>query len=144
MFYHAKTERVVQLLFLMLIVSLILTNWEYTVMLYFLILFLLFIIATLFITFTFKITDGSITYQILLFSLIIYRKEVTYNKILAMKFKRVGWGRKCVIVQYNKHRHFRIMNFYPEQIYTDLQDFADKHNIPIDKTKDYLILETAK
>ncbi|WP_147294817.1 hypothetical protein [Oceanobacillus chungangensis] len=48
-----------------------------------------------------------------------------------MKFKRVGWAKKSVIVQINKGFNFRIANFHPEQIYNGLIDFAAKYEIPI-------------
>lgn len=39
---------------------------------------------------------------------------------------------------------FRITNFNPEKIYGDLIDFANKYEIAVSKTKDYLILEKLK
>ncbi|WP_090871377.1 hypothetical protein [Oceanobacillus limi] len=61
-----------------------------------------------------------------------------------MTFKRAGWGKKCVIIKNHKGFHFRIINFKPEHIYNDLMDFAQNYEIPVSKTKDYLILEKLK
>ncbi|WP_117170121.1 hypothetical protein [Paraliobacillus sediminis] len=62
----------------------------------------------------------------------------------SVKFKRIGWGKKCVIVKNNTGLNFRISNFDPEIIYNDLLAFANAYSIPITKTKDYLILERLK
>ncbi|QST00976.1 hypothetical protein IMZ31_05235 [Pontibacillus sp. ALD_SL1] len=35
----------------------------------------------------------------------------------------------------------RIIHFTPDDVYTDLADFANKHNLSVYKSKDYLILD---
>lgn len=94
--------------------------------------------------FKFKIEDDSLTFQILVLNITIYKKEVHYKQINRMKFKRTGWAKKCVNVQNKKGFNFRITNFNLDNIYGDLINFANKHNIPVAKTKDYLILEKLK
>ena len=141
MIYSAKTQRVVQLLFLISAVWAMFTNTDYPTMYYFLIPFSVFILATFFMNFKFKIVEGSLAFQILIFTFTVYKKEVNYKQIDSIKFKRIGWGKKCAIVKNNKGFNFRISNFYPAEIYNDLIEFADEQNIPISKTKDYLNLE---
>ena len=58
-----------------------------------------------------------------------------------MKFKRIGWAKKCVIIKNEKGFSFRIINFNPNKIYLELFNFAKEYGIPISKSKDYLILE---
>ncbi|MCP3032863.1 hypothetical protein LF817_16170 [Halobacillus sp. A1] len=141
MSYLAKTKRVVQLLFLIFAVRSMFTYTDYPVMYYFLIPFSIFILATIFMNFKLKIVNGFLTFQILIFTFAVYKKQVNHSQIESMKFKRIGWGKKRVIVKNNHGFNFRISNFYPEEIYKDLMDFANEYNVPISKTKDYLILE---
>ncbi|WP_186580360.1 hypothetical protein [Aquibacillus kalidii] len=100
-----------------------------------------YLILCLFIQFKIKIVESSISFEIRIFSKLIYRKEICPNQIVGMKFKRVGWSKKCVVVQTSKGFNLRIVNFYPEKIYDDLIDYANEYDISILKTKDYLILE---
>ena len=108
---------------------------------YFQIILIAFILLCLFIQFQFKIVEGSLSFETLIFAIRVYRKEVLPSQIVEMKFKRVGWGRKCVVVQTNKGLNLRIVNFYPEKIYIDLIDYAKQYDISLSKTRDYLILE---
>jgi hypothetical protein len=66
---------------------------------------------------------------------------VHHYQIKSMKFKRIGWAQKCVIIKNEKGFNFKIANFNPNNIYKDLVDFAKEYDIPISKSKDYLILE---
>lgn len=141
MTYSAKPQKVVQVLLFIYFIGALFTSRDYPIMYYFLIPFSLFILATIFINFKFKILEGSLTFQILIFTFLVYEKEVDPKRIDSMIFKRIGWGKKCVIVKNNIGFNFRISNFDPEIIYNDLLAFANAYSIPITKTKDYLILE---
>lgn len=144
MVYKATTQRTFLLFLLILVASQFFINRNYPEVYYFLIPLSIFTLATIFMKFKLKIGDDSLTFQILVFNLTIYKKEVHYNQIIRMKFKRTGWAKKCVNVQNKMGFNFRITNFNSENIYHDLIDFADKHKIPVSKTKDYLILEKLK
>ncbi|MCL6572923.1 MAG: diguanylate cyclase [Bacillus sp. (in: Bacteria)] len=109
--------------------------------LYFQILLTLLILVTIFIQFKFKIDDGYLTYQILIMKMPIYQKVVYPNQIIALKFKRVGWANKVAIIQVEKGLNIRLVNFVPQNVFVALIDFANKYDISISKTKDYLILE---
>jgi hypothetical protein len=113
-------------------------------MFYYLIPLALFVFLTIFINFKLEITDGFLTFQIRVFTLTIYKKTVSPNQIEKLIFKRVGWGNRGVIVKNQKGFNFRIINFSPINIYHDLIEFANRYDIPIYKTKDYLILEGMK
>ena len=137
MTYSAKTQRVVQLLLLILAICSMFTNTDYPIRFYFLIPFLLFILATVFMNFKFRIVEDSLTFKIFIFKFTVYKKDVNHRQIANIKFKRIGWGKKCAIVKNKKGFNFRITNFYPAEIYNDLIDFANEYNIPISRTKDY-------
>jgi len=94
-----------------------------------------------FIQFRIKIDDGFLAYQILFLTIPIYKRVVYPNQIIQMKFKRVGWATKGVVIQVNKGFNIRVVNFVPNNVYINLINFANKYGIPISKTRDYLILE---
>jgi len=135
MTYHAKTQRVV-LFGLFLLFILLLTLNDDTWMLYVLVPGAIVILLTIFVNFKLKILDSFLTFQICVFSLPLYNRTVSSEQISNMKFKRVGWARKCVVVKNKK-----AFNFSPDSLYKDLIDFANKYDVPIIKTKDYTILE---
>lgn len=99
------------------------------------------IFIALLVEFKVEIDKDFLTYQILWFQLEIYKKRVHYHEIKSMKFKRIGWAKKCVIIKNEKGFNFRIVNFYPSTIYLDLSNFAKENGIPVSKSKDYIILE---
>ncbi|MCZ2260923.1 hypothetical protein [Sporosarcina sp. G11-34] len=140
MTYNAKTQRVV-LFGLFLLLILLLTLNDDTWMLYVLVPAAIVILLTIFVNFKLKILDSFLTFQICLFSLPLYNRTVSSEQISNMKFKRVGWARKCVVIKNKKAFNFRITNFSPDSLYKDLIDFANKYDVPIFKTKDYTILE---
>ena len=80
-------------------------------------------------------------YQIFFFTVPIYKKVLFPNQIIHIKFKRLGWTKKGAIIQVKKGFNIRIVNFVPKNVLTDLIDFANKNDISITKTKDYLILD---
>ncbi|WP_172372268.1 hypothetical protein [Sporosarcina jiandibaonis] len=140
MTYNAKAQRVV-LFGLFLLFILLLTLNEDTWMLYVLVPGAIVILLTIFVNFKLKILDSFLTFQICIFSLPLYNRTVSSEQISNMKFKRVGWARKCVVVKNKKAFNFRITNFSPDSLYKDLIDFANKYDVPIYKTKEYTILE---
>lgn len=140
MTYNAKTQRVVLFGYFLLLILLMTLNKE-TWMLYILIPFAIVILVMIFVNFKLKIKDSLLTFQISAFSLSLYKKTVSSEQISNMKFKRVGWARKCVVVKKKKAFNFRITNFSPVSLYKDLIGFANKYDVPITKTKDYTILE---
>lgn len=140
MTYTAKTQRPIFIFIILLSVpALYFADSPSTY--YFFIPLLTFILAAIFTNFKLKIKDGSLTFEVLLFNFTVYKKEVNHVQIESIKLKRIGWASKCVIVKNKRGLNFRITNFYPPEIYSDLIDFAEEYNIPTSKTKDYLILE---
>lgn len=140
MTFTAKTQRELLLFFLIIMLPLLPKTYS-TGFLYYQIVVIIFILLCLFIKFEFKIIESSISFKIFLFGIRIYRKKLQPEEINGIKFKRVGWNKKCVIVQADKGFNLRIINFYPENIYDEIFDYANQHDIAVVKTKDYLILE---
>ena len=138
--YYAKTQRGV-LSFLLVIVVASIIRKSSDELLYFQILLTAFIFLTIFIQFKLKIGDSDLIYQIFFFTVPIYKKVLFPNQIIHIKFKRLGWTKKGAIIQVKKGVNIRIVNFVPKKVLADLIGFANKNDITITKTKDYLILD---
>lgn len=102
-----------------------------------LILFLL----TILIKYSFTINEDKLIYQIVILNIPIYKKEMDLDQIKQIKFIRNGWAKKGAIIEVNKGLNIRIARFESNNVCAYLIDFANKHDITICKTKDYLILE---
>lgn len=141
MVYIARTQRVlIGYLFLLIIFTISINDFSIW-LLYVQILFALLIFCSLFIKYKFEIKEDYLAYQILFFTLPIYKTKIHANQIIQIKFKRIGWVTKGVIIRRNKGFNIRIVNFTPNGVLTDLIDFAIKNDVSYSKTKDYIILE---
>ncbi|MGE7764196.1 hypothetical protein [Peribacillus sp. NPDC096540] len=143
MTYIARTQRVLLGLLLATIVlpPIITHNFSIGLIPYFQFLLIIFIFVAIFIQFKFRIDKERLSYQILFLTMPIYKKVVYPKQIVQMKFKRVGWATKGVIIQVNKGLNIRIFGFAPDKVLIDLIMFANENDISIFKTKDYLVLE---
>ncbi|MFC0189490.1 hypothetical protein ACFFJY_14395 [Fictibacillus aquaticus] len=141
MVYTAKTERVPLVFLLTIIIASIfmgdISGWLF----YFQLAIAMFIFAALFIRFKLEIAVQGLTYEILFITLPIHKKIVYPNEIIKLVFKRYGWTTKGARIQLKKGFNIRIVNFVPENIFSDLNDFANQHMIPISIAKDYQILD---
>lgn len=144
MTYTAKTQQTVLLFFLILAITSIFATRNHPSTYYILIPYTLMILAFIFMVFQLTIKKDSLKFKILLFTITIYKKEVNVKQIERVKLKRVGWATKCAIVKNRRGFNFRIINFFPREVYNDLVIFAEAYDIPLSKTKDYLILERMK
>lgn len=109
---------------------------------YFLVLLLVLVLAL--IRFKINIYDDHLLYEILLVNKSSVKKRVFPEEINQMKFTRVGWAKKAAIIKVNKGINIRLADLESPIAYDHLMEFAEKHDIPIVKTKDYLLLERMK
>lgn len=142
--YQAKTIRLAYVMILMMLITIFPSIDGELWMLYYLIPFALFVLISRFLDFRLEVADGCLTYKIRVFTFTIYHKTVSHQQIKMMTFKRAGWSQKCVIVKHDKGFNFRILNFTPKNIYDELMEFGSRYEIPMNKTKDYLLLEKMK
>ncbi|KGR77389.1 hypothetical protein CD29_15080 [Ureibacillus manganicus DSM 26584] len=110
-------------------------------LLYFQIIFSIFLILCLFLTFEVKIDERTIHYKVSLMGRTFYKKTWGPNDLKQLKFTRIGWQTKSVVIQVKKGFNIRLSNFTPDQLFIDLLNFAKLNDVPIYKTKDYMILE---
>lgn len=108
---------------------------------FFLAVILLFFIFY-FLKFSFTINENQLTYQIFIFSFIIYQRVLSPSEIIQIKFIRIGWVKKGAIIKTIKGPSIRIIRFAPPDVCANLNAFANKNAIKVQKTKDYQILET--
>ncbi len=94
-----------------------------------------------FIHFTLRIDEGLITYQVLFLSLVIWKKELNPQQMKQLTFKRVGWSTQCALIQTKHILNLRIIHFTPEDVFQELALFNQRNSIPINKSKDYSLLE---
>lgn len=87
------------------------------------------------------ITSNHLEYKIKLFKYPIYRKLLTPDNIKKIKFGRIGWSTKNAVVKVRRGFNFGVAQFYSEKLIGELEEFALTHNIEIQKTRDYLLLE---
>jgi len=96
------------------------------------------------IRFRFNIHDENLIYEILIFNKSIVKQWIFPKDINQLKFTRVGWAKKAAKIKVNKGINVRLAVLEPPKAYDHLIEFANKHDITIVKTKDYLILERMK
>ncbi len=99
------------------------------------------IILLSFLRFKFYIEDKTLTYEILFYSIVIYKRIINPDEIKRVQFVRSGWSNKGAIIKVKKGFNIRIINFEPVHVCAELNIFADKHSIPVVKTYDYMLLE---
>ncbi|OEH92346.1 hypothetical protein [Bacillus solimangrovi] len=141
MVYNAKTQRGVICFLLFLTVIQIAMNHSSVDLLVIQFILLIYLIVVFFINFKFEINGNSLTYEMLFMTLPIYKKVVHADQITQIKFKRLDWANRGAIIQTKKGLNIRIINFLPKNVYEDLNEFSDKFQITLSKTKDFQILE---
>jgi len=143
MVYTVKTQRrILACLFVLNIVNMSFeSEGSSKYLFYFQIVLQIFILIGLFLDYKLKIDDGFLTYQISLFRVNLYKKRIAPEQIKRMKFVRVGWLSKGAIIQLEKGFNIRVTHYTPKTIIAELLDFADKEEIPVLKTRDFVILE---
>ncbi|RDW15880.1 hypothetical protein [Oceanobacillus chungangensis] len=94
--------------------------------------------------FKFKINDDHFVYRILFYNKLIFKKEIYPDQIEQLRFIRVGWAKKAAIIKIYRGKNIRLAVITQPNAYEHLLEFAEKHDISIFKTKDYLILERMK
>ncbi|MGG3941099.1 hypothetical protein ABEV54_06520 [Peribacillus psychrosaccharolyticus] len=141
MTFSAKTHRG-KLIFLLFINVLSMVLYFPSGILAYLQLSLVFLTLLLvFIHFTLRIDEGLITYQVLFLSLVIWKKELNPQQMKQLTFKRVGWSTQCAVIQTKHILNLQIIHFTPEDVFQELALFNQRNGIPINKSKDYSLLE---
>ncbi|MBY0061238.1 MULTISPECIES: diguanylate cyclase [Priestia] len=108
----------------------------------FLLLFaILYSFFALFLRYEFEIEKDTLTYRTYILKLKVYEKAVKPKDIKKIVFKRLSWKAKLAVVQVEKGWNMRIALFNPPNVFKELETFVSEHDIDIQKTSDYKILE---
>ncbi|WP_099157517.1 hypothetical protein [Virgibacillus ndiopensis] len=118
-----------------------LNDTEHSFLVFTEVLLCLFIVASFFLQYRLNINENSLSYQIALLNIPIYKKEISADQIKRFNFKRYSWSTRGAIIQLERGMNIRIIAFTPIQVYKKLVDFANTNNVSISKSKDYHILE---
>lgn len=99
------------------------------------------LVSIIYLRFHLSFTSRQIEYKITILNITIYRKIHTSENIKKIKFGRIGWSTKNAVVKVRRGFNFGVAQFYSEKLIGELEEFALTHNIEIQKTRDYLLLE---
>lgn len=92
--------------------------------------------------FKIRINDDHLVYEVFFFfKFNIMKKVISPSEINHMKFIRVSWAKKATILKLKNGFNIRLAVIETNKAINHLIDFANKHDITIIKTNDYLILE---
>ncbi|MFJ7735082.1 diguanylate cyclase [Lysinibacillus sp. NPDC097287] len=94
-----------------------------------------------FVKYEFQINEQTLLYRIQLFTFAIYVKQANAKDVQMIHFKRVSWNTRIAIVKLYKGWNMRIALFSPDAVFEELERYAERNNIAINKTKDYKILK---
>lgn len=148
MIYRAKVERgIIGFLFVMML-GLLFSNIGSInfsrALLFFHIIILVIFLLSFFLQYKLEIRDGYLIYQFLFKEMSLYKRVIHPAQITQIKFVRFSWATKGAIIQIKKGLNIRVFKFEPNNVFLDILDFANHNSIPIQKTKDYQILERMK
>ena len=139
--YQAKIQTNLLFIQIILLVTVLMSEWENVWIRTFTIIVLLCTTCLFFNTYSLIIDDDYLTYTVSLLNISIYQKKIVPSNIKKIIFRRVGWKTKLAVIKLEKGLSIRVSLFTPMTIYKDLLDFCNKNNVEVEKTKDYLILE---
>lgn len=104
---------------------------------------LLILIQTLYYQIQFKreIMKVEIRIDLIFIRPCIYRKTIHSKQIKLIKLKRKGWMRKAATIHIRRGINLQIDQSIPDDVLPQLIIYANTNEVPLVKTKDYLILE---
>ena len=143
MVYTVKTQRsILAFLFVLNVVTMSFESEDSSNYIFYLqIVLQIFIVIGLFIEYELKLDDDHLTYRMSLFRINFYKKRITPKQIKQIKFVRVGWLSKGAIIKVEKGFNIRVTHYTPKTVIAELLNFANKNEISILKTRDFVILE---
>ncbi|MFF2753041.1 hypothetical protein ACFVR1_04685 [Psychrobacillus sp. NPDC058041] len=142
MVYKATSQRNILLILLTIAILMLIINiGEYHVQKYISILLSIFCFVGLFTTYEFEIKEDELNYKTLLFVFTVFQKKLYSADIYHVTFKRVGWATKGAIIRLHRGINIRIIQFNHKDVMSQLETFSLNNNVPVIKSKDYLVLE---
>lgn len=100
-----------------------------------------FAVLLLFFRYSFSIHKDYFTFQTYYLSFRISQRIISADRIKRIVCKRVGWNQKAAVIYVRNKIPLRIFLFKPDTLFIELLEFAEKNDIEVIKTKDYLFME---
>ncbi len=91
--------------------------------------------------FKFEVSNEQLLYRLLFFKKTINTRKLSPGDISQITFVRQMWVKKAVMINVRNGRKIRLVELYPSTAFDYLVEFADKHEVELHKTRDYLRLE---
>ncbi|MGM7700725.1 hypothetical protein ACSVDE_03305 [Pseudalkalibacillus sp. Hm43] len=91
--------------------------------------------------FIIQIYEQNLKFEVLIFKYAIYKKTIKPEQIRKITFKRTSWTRKSAVIHIRQGKNIRLIDFEPKTYCAKLEQFAIAHQIEIQKTKDFQLLE---
>ncbi|MCA1010554.1 hypothetical protein [Halobacillus halophilus] len=91
--------------------------------------------------FKFEVGHEQLLYRLLFFKKTINVRKLAPEDISQITFVRKMWVLKAVMINVKNGKKIRLMELYPSTAFDYLTEFADKHEVDLHKTRDYLRLE---
>ncbi|WP_010289872.1 hypothetical protein [Kurthia massiliensis] len=88
-----------------------------------------------FITYSFRIKTSGLVYEMRIFGIKIYAKNIAVTDIKKIVFKRSGPQAKSAIIQLNKGLSIRMSLFKPTTVYQDLILFCEENTVRYEQLK---------
>ncbi|MBT2583295.1 hypothetical protein [Planococcus sp. ISL-109] len=108
--------------------------------LYFQLFISVLIVLALFIKAHVKVRRDNIVYRVEWWSVPLYYKTVYADEVRRIDFKRSNWTAKVAIVRVKKGIDLRFALF-PDELYSELVQFAERNKVKIRKSKNYETVE---
>jgi len=134
MLYRAKPQYLI--LIYALLVAFLTTTTSSNALLYLFCTLILFITLSAFLNYEFRIENEKLFFIVLFFTIPIYKQTVSHKEIMNIKFKRLGWVKGAKVKVKGKFS-LRLSRFQSNEMFSDLNNFAQEYNIPTEKTKDF-------
>ncbi|SFF57035.1 hypothetical protein SAMN05216353_10224 [Halobacillus alkaliphilus] len=92
--------------------------------------------------FKFEIDQEQVVYRLLFFKKSIHSRKLSPGDISQISFVRQMWVKRAVMIDVKNGRKIRLVELYPPTAFDYLTEFANKHEVELHKTRDYLRLES--
>lgn len=101
-------------------------------------------VPLLFLRYELYVGAQELRFSAKVFSFALNSRVATPADINKLHFKRVGWSTKLVYIRMRGMANWRVVRFSPKDFDEALERFAAAHRIPVDKQKDYELLQERK
>ncbi|HWL24132.1 diguanylate cyclase [Priestia aryabhattai] len=137
MLFKATAQKTVVFSLLLLNTLLLIQSVQHKELVFLHLLAILCLFLSFFLRYEFQIDRDTLTYRIYILWFKVYAKTVKPRDIKRIVFKRLSWKTKLAIVQIENGWNMRVALFNPPNVFKELETFAHKYDVDIQKKADY-------